>query len=295
MDLATLRVFLTVVEEGSFSKASEKLLRTQPAVSLAVQRLESELGEKLIDRSRRELLLTDAGEVALDYARRFESLRQQFSNSLEELRDLAAGRLTIGANESSALYLLQHLRAFRKQYPKVQVRIQRSRSSRIPEQLLTGQLEIGVISYEPGHRQIVSRVIYTDHLAFILSPLHPLAPRRSVSIRELGLETFIAHNVVSPYRQVVLRKFQEHRVPLNMDVEMPTIETIRKLVQRNEGVTFLPRMCVDQEIQQGSLCEIEVPELKDVKREIRVVYPRQRHLSRAAQAFLELVQGTENG
>ncbi len=291
MDLAALRVFLAVVEEGGFSKASEKLLRTQPAVSLAVQRLEGELGEKLIDRSRRELLLTDAGEVALDYARRFESLRQQFLNALEELRDVAGGRLTIGANESSTLYLLQHLRAFRKQYPRVSVRVQRSLSSRIPEQLLAGTLELGVISYEPGHRQLRSRVIYTDHLAFIVSPEHPLAARRSVSIRELGLETFIAHNVVSPYRQVVLRTFQEHRVPLHMDVEMPTIETIRKLVQRNEGVTFLPRMCVEQEIGQGSLQEIEVPELREVKREIRVVFPRQRQLSRAAQAFLGLLEG----
>lgn len=293
MDLAALKVFLAVVEEGGFSRASEKLLRTQPAVSLAVRRLEDELGEKLIDRSRRELLLTDAGEVALDYARRFDNLQQQFLNSLEELRDLAAGRLTIGANESSALYLLRHLRAFRRLYPKVCVRVRRSRSSRIPERLLTGKLEIGVISYDPGNPRITGFVIYTDHLAFIVSPEHPLASRTSVSIAELGMATFIAHNVVSPYRQVVLSRFQEHRVPLNMDVEMPTIETIRKLVQRNEGVTFLPRMCVDQEIQQGSLCEVEVPELRDVKREIRVVYPRQRQLSRATQAFLDLLRSKE--
>ena len=147
---------------------------------------------------------------------------------------------------------------------------------------------MGVISYDPGHKDIISRVIYSDHLAFIVSPQHPFAERNCVSISELGLQTFIAHNVVSPYRQVVLRKFQEHHVSLNMDVEMPTIETIRKLVQRNEGVAFLPRMCVDQEIRQGALCEVEVEELK-VERKIRLVYPRRRKLSRAAEAFLELL------
>ena len=95
-----------------------------------------------------------------------------------------------------------------------------------------------------------------------------LAPMRqnSVSIQDLGLETFIAHNVLSPYRERVLREFQRHKVALNMDVEMPTVETIRKLVQRNEGVAFLPRMCVEQELEQGTLCEIEVPELEQIGR-----------------------------
>ena len=86
------------------------------------------------------------------------------------------------------------------------------------------------------------------------------------------METFIAHNVVSPYREIVLREFQRHKVPLNMDVEMPTVETIRRMVQRNEGVGFLPRMCVEQEIEQGLLCEVQVKELK-VERKIRLIYP----------------------
>ena len=103
------------------------------------------------------------------------------------------------------------------------------------------------------------------------------------------METFIAHNVLSPYREVVLREFQRHKVPLNMDVEMPTVETIRKLVQRNEGVAFLPRMCVEQEIGQGTLREIKVKEM-NVERKIRLVYPARRALSHAAQAFLEIIK-----
>jgi DNA-binding transcriptional LysR family regulator len=102
------------------------------------------------------------------------------------------------------------------------------------------------------------------------------------------METFIAHNVLSPYREIVIREFQRHRVPLNMDVEMPTIETIRRMVQRNEGVAFLPKMCVEQEIQSGSLKEIPVKELV-CERKIRIVYPAKRALSHAARAFLDLV------
>jgi DNA-binding transcriptional LysR family regulator len=104
----------------------------------------------------------------------------------------------------------------------------------------------------------------------------------------LGRENFIAHNVVSPYRAVVLREFQRHKVPLNMDLEMPTIEAIRKMVQRNEGVAFLPRMCVGEEITQGILREVRVKEM-NVERKIRLVYPARRALSHAALAFLEVV------
>src|SRR5207253_10024844 len=100
MELHPLRVFLTVAAEKSFSRAAERLLRTQPAVSLSIQRLETELGERLFDRSARNLLLTDAGRITLEYARRFENLQGDLENALAELRDKSAGRLTIGANES---------------------------------------------------------------------------------------------------------------------------------------------------------------------------------------------------
>jgi DNA-binding transcriptional LysR family regulator len=104
------------------------------------------------------------------------------------------------------------------------------------------------------------------------------------------METFIAHNVISPYREVVLRAFQRYKVNLNMDVEMPTVETIRRMVQRNEGVAFLPKMCVEQELQQGLLREVRIEELA-VDRNVRLAHPAKRALSHAARAFLEVVKG----
>src|SRR5580704_1325348 len=195
MELYALQVFLTVATEKSFSRAAEKLLRTQPAISLSVQRLELELGERLIDRAAKDLLLTDAGKVVLDYARRFENLQGELENALAEMRDKSAGRLTIGANESSTLYLLDHIDKFRRQYPKIKVQIRRSLSSKIPAELIDGDLELGILTYDPEDDRLVSRVIFTDHLAFVISPAHRLAARAEVSIAELGGETFIAHNV----------------------------------------------------------------------------------------------------
>jgi DNA-binding transcriptional LysR family regulator len=294
MEFHPLKVFLSVATEKSFSRAAEKLTRTQPAVSLAVQRLEGELGEKLIDRSAKELLLTDAGRIVLDFARRFENLERDMETALAELRDNSAGRLAIGANESTSLYLLKYIQSYRHLYPRVKVQVRRSLSSRIPAQLVDGDLELAMLTFDPSDDRLVSTVIYSDHLAFVVSPHHRFAGQESVSITELGMETFIAHNVVSPYREMVIREFQRHKIPLNMDVEMPTIETIRKMVQRNEGVAFLPRMCVEQEIEQEMLHEVHVPELY-LERKIRLVYPAKRALSHAAKAFLELVKRDEPG
>ena len=288
MELSQIDTFLAVAAEGSFSRAAKKLLRTQPAVSVAVQRLEQELGEKLIDRSSKEVLLTDAGRVVLEQGQRFDNVRRELRNALSELRDKQAGKLTIGANESTALYLITHIEKYRLQYPKVKVEIRRSLSSQIPEEVLTGSLDMGAISYQPGGQDLSSTEIYNDALALVVSPAHPFAGRARLRIQELGMETFIAHNVVSPFRQKVLEIFEQHGVPLHMNIEMPTIETIKKLVQRNLGVAFLPRMCVEPEIASGGLVEVGVDEIH-LERKIRLVRAARRPLSYAGQAFLAMI------
>lgn len=281
---------MTVANERSFSRAAEKLARTQPAVSLALQRLEAELGEKLLDRSAKDVMLTDAGRTVLEYARRFQNLESELDNSIAELRDHSAGRLVIGANESTGLYLLRHIEHYRRMYPKVKVQVRRSFSSRIPSEIVDGNLELGVISYQPRDERLQSRVIFTDSLAFVVSPKHRLAKRKVVPISELGDETFVAHNVLSPYRDIVLRAFQNRGVRLNMDIEMPTVEMIRWMVEENQGVAFLPRMCVEQEIAEKRLVAVRVPEV-EVERKIYLVQPSRRAVSYAADAFLQVVIG----
>lgn len=288
MELNTLRVFLTIANERSFSRAAAKLGRTQPAVSLALQRLENELGEQLLDRFARDVVLTDAGRTVLEFARRFQNLEGELQNSIAELRDHSAGRLVIGANESTTLYLLKHIENYRRLYPKVKIQVRRSFSSRIPDEIVDGNLELGVISYEPKDERLMAQVIFTDSLAFVVSPQHRLARRKQVPLSELAEETFIAHNVLSPYREIVIRAFQERGVPLNMDMEMPTVETIRWMVERNHGVAFLPRMCVEQEIAEKRLVAVKVPEM-EVERKIYLVQPSRRAVSYAADAFLKLI------
>ena len=289
MDLQLLGTFKAVVEEGSFSAAGQRLRRTQPAVSIALKRLETELGEKLIDRSSKSVVLTDAGKAVYEYCKRFDDLKKELRNRLVELRDKRTGSLSIGANESTALYLLRHIGEYRTLYPGVKVEMRRSLSSRIPASLVDGSLDLGVISYDPEDPKLILRVIYNDSLVFIVSPKHRFAGRKQVRITELGMESFIAHNVVSPYRKNVVDAFRRHNVPLNMKLELPTIETIRRMVQANLGVTFMPKMCVEQELASGSLVTVPVDEV-GMERKINLVHAAKRQLSHAAQAFLELIE-----
>ena len=283
-----LNVFLVVMEEKSFTRAAEKLGRTQPAITQAIQRLETELGETLIDRSGRELALTDAGRVVFEAARRQENLQRELIAQLGELRNKAAGRLVIGANESMILYLLPHLIRYRQAYPKVNWSCGAAGPARC-RICCWRATWIWRVSYITGDERFQSQVLYVDHLSFVVAPDHRLAKKKLLTIKDLEAETFVAHNVASPYRDAVMKAFQQQRTHLNMDIEMPTVESIRRMVQSGLGVAFLPRVCVDQGLGTGILKEIPVQELQ-LERKIYLLSVDKRPLSHAAEAFQELMK-----
>src|ERR1700710_820078 len=187
-----METFLAVAEERSFSRAAARLHRTQPAVSQAISKLEGELGEVLLDRSSRDGTLTDAGEVLREYAQKLLNLRTEATHALGELRSLHRGNLNLAANEYTCLYLLPVLDIFRRAHPQVKVSVQRSLASRIADEVQLHSVEIGVLSFKPEDRSLRSIVVFRDELAFVVNPRHALARVPSVSIRDLGNETFVA-------------------------------------------------------------------------------------------------------
>jgi DNA-binding transcriptional LysR family regulator len=213
LELAQLEVFLMVAREHRFSRAAEKLFRTQSAVSQTIRKLEVELGEALFDRSSREGVLTDAGKVLVEYAEKLLNLRSEAAESLVELRELQKGKLVIAANEFTALYLLPILAEFRRLHPMIKITVQRALGSHIPDDVLRYRAEFGVLSYEPQEPSVHSIVVYLDELVFVVPPKHPLAAAKQVSIRQLGAESFVAHIVSSPYRDKVLQLFKTHKTP----------------------------------------------------------------------------------
>ena len=191
MELTQLEFFVMVVEQGSFSKAAVRVYRTQPAVSIAIKRLEEEIGAPLFDRSQKTPTLTDAGQLVYDYAQRILSLRDQAQDVVSELRSLQRGRVRIGANESTSLYLLPHLiLEYRALHPNVKVEIFRHVSERLPREVLDRNVDVALLAYEPEDSDLESFPILQDELVLIMNPDHPLAKSQSVKIKEFGQGVF---------------------------------------------------------------------------------------------------------
>lgn len=285
MDINQLEVLVTIARDKSFSRAAESLKRTQPAISQAVRRLEKEIGETLFDRSSKDGTLTPAGEALLDYARQMLNLRQAARTAIRELRDLHQGKLTISANEHTVFYLLPVIETFRKRHPGIKIEVRRGVASRIPEEVTAREVELGVVSFAPREASIRAIPVMTDSLALIVHPSHRLASRGPVSITELGHESFIAHNAPSPYRQRVIEAFDRHRTRLNIDVELPSLEAIKRLVEKGAGVALVPRLTAENEIASGRVSAVEIKELK-LERKLNIIYRRNSALSRAAKAFV---------
>lgn len=289
MDISQLEVFLAVARERRFSRAAQKLFRTQSAISQSIRKLEDEIGEPLFDRSSRDGVLTDAGRVLQEYAERLVNLRADAQEALAELKEVRKGKLVISANEFTALYLLPVLAEFRRLHPMVKITVNRSLGSRIPDDLLRHSSELGVLSYDPDDLQLHSTIVFLDELIFVVPPNHPLANRHQVSIRQLGAESFVAHNVPSPYRDKVLQAFKRHKTPLHMDVELPTLQAIKLFVAKGNGVALVPQMSVEEELRRGELVRILVRELR-LHRKLRLVYRKSASLSHAARAFLAVAE-----
>jgi len=292
MDINQLEVFLAVAQERSFSRAAETLHRTQPAVSQSIRRLETELGEPLFDRSSKDGTLTAAGRVLLDFSQQMLNLRHHAHSAIRELRDLHRGKLSLGANEYTVMSLLPLMPIFRARHPHIKIEIKRSLASRIPGEIMGRDVEIGVVSFKPNDAAIKSLSIGLDELALVVAPSHPLAGNQVVSVRELGAESFIAHNVPSPYREKVIKTFEKHRTPLNISMEMPTLESIKRLVEEGLGIALIPRLAAHIEIERGQLAGLVVREMK-FERKLHLIYRKGATLSHAAKAFLRVARQPE--
>jgi DNA-binding transcriptional LysR family regulator len=289
MELNQLETFLAVAEERSFSRAAVRLHRTQPAVSQVIRKLEASVGETLFDRAARDGSLTAAGVLLRDYALRLMALRREAASALDELKNLERGRLQLAANEYTCLYLLPAIDKFKREFPQVNVTVHRMLASKIPEELTLRTFELGVISFRPDPAHFRTIAVYEDGLALIVGPNHPLAGASRVSITDLGEEDFIAHNVTSPLRRKVIEAFQKYRTPLNMGIELPTIEAIKRFVAMGNGVALVPHLTVVRELETGELVRVQVEEL-EMRRVLRLVHRRQATLSYAARAFLRTVR-----
>jgi DNA-binding transcriptional LysR family regulator len=289
MDINQLEVLIAVAGERGFSRAADKLYRTQPAISQAIRRLEEEVGEPLFDRSSKDGTLTASGQVLLKYAQQIINLRRDAKLAVKELKDLQRGKVTLGANEYTVMYLLPVISVYRVRHPHIKIEVKRDLASRIPSEVLKRDVEIGIVSFRPNDPALQALAVATDELSLIVAPGHSLAGKKVVSVRELGVESFIAHNVRSPYREKVVQTFEKHRTPLNISMELPTLEAIKRFVEQGMGVALVPRLAAQAEIERGQVVALTVREMR-LERKLYLIYRKGAKLSHAARAFLNVAR-----
>ena len=288
MDIAGLKTFLAVAQERSFSRAAAKVHRTQPAVSQAIRRLETDLGEQLFDRSSKSGTLTDAGKVLHNYGQRLVRLAEETESAMRELRDLQRGRVLIGANEAAVHTLLPLIGRFRERFADIAIDVRRVPARQIAVEVQQGSLDFGALTFHPTETGLLEIPVGSDELVLLVHPEHSLASRRQVTMEELASEPVVAHNDPSPARERVLRLFEQRHIALKMVISLPSLDGIKRAVELKLGVALLPRRCAITEIASGRLVGVPVAGISR-RRQVTLVC-RRAHRSHAADAFLALAQ-----
>jgi DNA-binding transcriptional LysR family regulator len=289
MELMQLEMFVAVVEEGSVRGAAERVFRTQPAVSIAVSKLEREFEAPLFDRSKRhEYQLTPVGETLYAHARRMLSLRSETISSIGDIRNLRLGRLRIGANESLSLHLLPKLaQLFLTHHPGIRMEVKCERSKSLLADLKDRKLDLALLSFRPEDKELDAKFIMQDELVLITGSTHPFASKDRVHIQDLGDESFLVMDVSesSPWHRKIAEGFLQFKAPLHVTVENAPIETIKKMVANGLGVGFVPLMSVIEEKTRGELAVVEVDDFH-LERSVWLV--RRRAIqSPATKAFIQ--------
>jgi DNA-binding transcriptional LysR family regulator len=293
MDFDQLTTFLEVARLGNFSRAGEKVFRSQSAVSVQIRQLEQDYGTRLLDRTGKRVQLTPAGEVLFEYAMKLIALRNESLSVVAGPEETPRGTLSIGANEATCLYVLPDIfTAYRSLNPHVQISIYRSFSHKVVQKLHDGAVDVGVVSMPVKDHRLVAQQIFHDPLMLIVSSDHPLARKTSVTIGEV-VQYPILLPKIGQTRMAMDRLFRPYQAHLQVAMELPSVAMIKAFVASGVGISLICGSFASHECRAGALKLIPLSDV-DLARELALVYRRERALPRAAMAFIELVLETIN-
>lgn len=293
MDIRRLEVFCKVVELKSFTRAAEAVYLSQPSVSEHVRALEETLGEKLLDRLGREALPTGAGRILYQYARRIIQLRDEALQAIDQFRGNLSGSLTLGASTIPGAFLLPALiESFKLTHPSIRTTIKIAGTSRIVEELLRGNLEMGIVGAQPKDQRLEAEEAFSDELVLTVFPGHPWAGRKAVSPEELPGQSFIFREAGSGTRAVMSQALRDQGLDparLSMVAEMGSSEAVRQSIKSRLGISILSSLAVAEDLRLGSLVMVPIEGLC-LRRPFYLVRRKNRQLSPLAQAFLNHLQ-----
>jgi len=289
MDYDQLASFLEVAKLQSFSRAAEKIYRTQPAISAQVRLLEQECGEKLFDRSGKKVLLTPAGEILRRYAEKLMETQKEALQAIAELNQTPRGKLSIGANEATCLYVLPKTFArFKQLYPLVQISIYRNFSHKILQKVQEGAVDMGIVTLPQTANNMEVISVFRDEVQVVVPKNHPLAKKKSVTMEEVAFYPLILPKT-GHTRVVFDRLLRPFRDKLQISMELASVETIKKFVGAGLGISLISRTYGQPEVAAGVLKLIPL-EGQKLYRELGLIFRRDRYLSLPAKVFIEVVR-----
>jgi DNA-binding transcriptional LysR family regulator len=287
MDFDQLETFLEVARHASFSRAAEKRFRTQPAISSQIRALEEEVGGKLFDRSGGKVSLTAAGKAFQKYVEETLEARKAMLVAIAETERIPRGEIIVGANEGTCLHILPEVFAdFKKQYPDVSVNIKRSDYAGILESVIDNSVDFGVVSMPVADGRLTVVLIHRDELVIIAPPSHPLAKMKSAAMAEAAKYPLVVPKA-GHTRDALEELFHERRLKPNYTMELDSSELLKRFVAADVGVGFIARSNVEEDVRARALAVIPIADAQ-VRRDLALVFRRDKALSRAALAFIDI-------
>ena len=293
MQIETLKVFCDLVESRSFSQAAVRNFITQSAVSQQVKNLESRYETQLLRRDGRSATATAAGRIL--YERSCEIL-DRFGRMQLELKSICqdmAGTVRVATIYSVGLYEISVVeKTFLKMYPKVNLHVEYSQGARVYEDCLRGTIDFGVVTYPEPRKGIRIIPLPDDKLILICSPDHHFANRRHTDLRKLDGQNFVAFTKGIASRRALDKIFEEYNIRVRVVMEFDNIETIKRSVEIGAGVSIVPLLSVQREVQSGALAQVQFARQR-FYRPLGIIIKSQRTLSPLAEKFVELMKNPQ--
>jgi LysR family transcriptional regulator, low CO2-responsive transcriptional regulator len=293
MDFDQLETFIEVARHLSFSRAAEKRFRTQPAISAQIRALEEEVGVRLLDRSGGKVAVTAPGKVFLRYAEEAMQSRRMVVNSLAEMAHVPRGEIVLAANEGTCLHILPEVFAeFKKQYPSVSVMVNRSEHKQVLELIIDNSIDLGIVSLPVTDKRLTTVPIHRDELVVIAAPQHPLAKLKSVTLARAGEYPLLLPKS-GRTRGAIEQLFEDRQIKPTVSMELDSSELLKRFVAADVGIGFIARSNVQEDILAGVLAAIPISDAQ-IRRDLALVYRKDKALSRAALAFIEIAVRLKN-
>jgi DNA-binding transcriptional LysR family regulator len=288
MDLDQLHTFLEIVRLKSFSKAAQTCYRTQPAISAQVRQLEQELNTTLFERLGTRIALTTAGKIFAEYAEQILELRRRAQDMINELERVPRGELVIAANEATCIYVLPAVFSeYKKQFPNVQLHVDRSYGSKVVSAVLDNLADFGITQLPVQEKKLQVVKIHADEIKLLMPAGHPLAARSAVTCHDL-----IGHPLLLPKSGTTRTRLNAWLEPvegeLHISMELDSTEMIKRFVMAGLGLSFLAASHCREEVEQGKLAVTSLGPEPMIRR-LGLIYRKDKSLSKAALGFIQTV------